>query len=503
MTGTLDLPGVLGAPDDICLDDFRGRRSWRDFDGDVRRLMAVLADHGVRAGDTVALLMHNRVEYLETVFACTALGVTCVPMNWHMAAEEIAYVLADSGALVVVCDDVCRDLVPSGGPAVVSVDGEAGERIRTGAAMDVAPDNPAGKIMFYTSGTTGRPKGVRLDGGGSVADEFAEYRRLASGSGVEGAGPHLVTGPLYHGAPLMSALLALAAGAPVLIMTRWDAEAFLAHVQEHRVRDTHLVPIMFVRLLRLPKDVRNRYDLSSLVTVHHGAAPVPIPVKHQMIEWFGPVLREYWASTEGGTYTEVTSAEWLRRPGTVGRPINGYEVFAVDDSGTPLPPGQPGTLCLRAPDGGGFRYHGDAAKTAATFSDTLTFSIGDIGYVDEDGYVFLVDRTAEVIISGGVNIYPAEIELCLLEHEAVADAAVYSLPDDEWGETVHAAVVLADPAQSGSHDRVVEETLRAALAERIARFKVPRTFRFVDKLPRTDAGKLNRRHLRLGHRPSA
>jgi long-chain acyl-CoA synthetase len=356
------------------------------------------------------------------------------------------------------------------------------------------PAGQAGGSMLYTSGTTGRPKGVKRPRQSSIAKTLAVVEAPAKTLGLDDANPHLVTGPLYHAGPLGFANVALQAGGPWIIMPKWDPAHMLDLMMDRSVSTTHMVPIMFVRSLRLAQEVRDAFDPSSLRTVLHGAAPVSPPVKADMIEWWGEVLLEYWGSTEGGVFTLVGSHDWLTKPGTVGKAVVTYEVFAVDGEGRPLPPGEVGVLYTRNLQTKDiFEYHEAPEKTAGAFLEPGTFTMGDVGWVDEDGYVFLSDRAADMIISGGVNIYPAEIEKVLIEHPAIRDVAVFGIPDDEWGESVKAAVELRDGhAPSAELER---DILRFA-RERLANFKVPRSFDFEDELPRQPTGKLYKRLLR-------
>jgi long-chain acyl-CoA synthetase len=312
--------------------------------------------------------------------------------------------------------------------------------------------------------------------------------------GLDGSGPHLVTGPLYHAAPLLFAVYDLIAGAPMVVMQRWDAARTLEMIERQRIAHTHLVPTMFVRLLRLDESVRAAFDPTSLTLVLHGAAPIARHVKEQMIAWWGEVLVEYWGATESGVCTLVGSREWLERPGTVGRPTPSYEVFAVDDAGRRLGTGERGALYARhkvveRP----FEYHRAEGKTAESYLDETAFTFGDVGYVDADGYVYLSDRKSHTIICGGVNIYPAEIEDVLHRHPAVADVAVFGVPDEEWGEQVKAAVELADGYAASP---ALAAEILAFAREHLAGYKVPRSIDFEDALPRHTTGKLYTRLLR-------
>ena len=348
--------------------------------------------------------------------------------------------------------------------------------------------------MLYTSGTTGRPKGVKRRRQPSLGETLAMGGAAGLVLGLDGKGPHLVTGPLYHAAPLGFAAIDLANGSELVIMPRWDESQCLQLIQERAVRNSHVVPTMCVRLLRVPDEERAAFDPSSLSTVLHGAAPIAPTTKHKMIEWWGPVLTEYWGSTEGGVFTLVDSEAWLTKPGTVGRAIPSYEVFAVDPQGERLPTGEVGTLYTHnLVTDEVFEYHQAQEKTDAAYLAPGTFTMGDVGHVDDDGFVFLSDRAANMIISGGVNIYPAEIEQVLIEHEAVADVAVFGIPDEDWGEQVKAAVELTAGFEPSA---ALEADLLQFARQQLAGFKVPRSVDFEAELPRHPTGKLYTRLLR-------
>jgi long-chain acyl-CoA synthetase len=357
---------------------------------------------------------------------------------------------------------------------------------------DDLPDPVVGSQMLYTSGTTGRPKGVYRD-----EASLGTAVTLARDAYRDG-NAHLLTGPLYHAAPLLFSLNApLVAGVPIVLMPAWDPEEALRLIERHRVTHTHMVPTMFHQLLALPDDTRGRYDVSSLRNVLHGAAPCPVGVKQRLIDWLGPVVYEYYAATEGlGTWVDPRT--WLRKPGTVGRPVPDDQVFVGNDDGEPLPAGEVGLVWFKASEVP-FEYFKDRTKTDASYRGNY-FTLGDMGYVDDDGFLFLTDRSANLIISGGVNIYPAEVDAVLLEHPAVADAAVIGVPNDEWGEEV-LAVVEARAGTVPSPE--LADELIGFCRRRLAGYKCPQRVDFVDGLPRQDNGKIYKRLLRDQYRERA
>jgi long-chain acyl-CoA synthetase len=485
--------------DPLALDDGTRRRSRAELADRVARGARLLREGlGLAPGAHAALLIGNRAEAIEGVLAAIHAGVWMTPVNWHLGADEVAYVLRDSGARVVFTDPeheaTARAAAPEG--VTVLVAGPELEAALAASRDEPMPlEGPAGGNMIYTSGTTGRPKGVRRRTPATLGAALDAQRAYARSIACDGSGPHLVTGPLYHAAPLMYAIYDHACGAPIHVLPRWQEHAALAWLAEREVHHTHLVPTMFVRLLkRLSDEERAAFRAPALHTVLHGAAPIAPDVKRRMIEWWGPILYEYWGGTEGGVTTFVDSHDWLAHPGTVGRALPHFEVFAVDDAGRRLPPGAEGSLYARHRHTPGlFAYHGDPEKTAAAFLDPYTHTLGDIGSVDAEGWVRLADRAAHTIISGGVNIYPAEVEAVLQSHPAVGDVAVFGIPDDEWGEQVKAAVELA-PGYAPSPALASE--LIAFARSRLAAYKAPRSIDFEDALPRTPAGKLYVRRLR-------
>jgi long-chain acyl-CoA synthetase len=484
-------------PNGLALADASGShaRTWSELADRIARLANWIAALGARPSDRVAVWMGNRVECVELMLAGISAGVWVTPINWHLTRDEIGYVIEDSGARVLFADATYAGLARSlfAGPVVIAGD-ELESGIRSASDAPQQPDAPAGGPMIYTSGTTGRPKGVKRQRAATLVAARDAQIAYARAIGLAGPGPHLITGPCYHAAPLLFAIYAQTCGAPILVMPRWDERTALAVIRDRDVGQTHLVPTLFTRLLRLPDEERAAFTAPALQVVLHGAAPIARATKQRMIDWWGPVLVEYWGATESGVITLASSAEWLAHPETVGRVQPAWEVFATDAEGRRLPTGENGLLYARHRTTPRlFEYHGAPDKTAASFLDPHTFTIGDIGRVDAEGWVHLADRESHTIISGGVNIYPAEIEAVLQGHPAVADVAVFGIPDDEWGESVKAAIELR--AGHAASEALAAEILRFA-RERIAGYKVPRSIDFEPALPRHASGKLYLRALR-------
>ena len=457
---------------------------------------------GLRPADSVGTLLPNGAAALAVFFAAIETGLYVVPVNWHLAAAEVAYILRDSAARAFVAHErfaaVAAEAADLAGVtsrfAVGTVPGfeplaALGD---DGSAARPYP-RTHGAPMMYTSGTSGRPKGVRRPLTGMDPDAAAAMATWFFG--LFGIAPHdghvhLCGSPLYHTAVLNFAANSIQLGHPVVLMDRWDPEQMLQLIEAHRVTHTHVVPTQFRRLLALPDAVRTRYDTGSLRAVIHSAAPCPPEVKRRMIEWLGPVIVEYYAATEGGG-TLITSREWLRKPGSVGLPWQGSQVRVLDRARAEVPAGTQGLVYMKM-GASTFTYHQDQEKTDAAWADEM-FTVGDIGYLDEDGYLFLCDRSSDMIISGGVNVYPAEIESELSCHPAVADVAVFGIPHQDWGEEIKAVVEPAAGAETGP---ALTEELLAFLAGRLARFKLPRTIDYVAELPRDPNGKLYKRKLR-------
>ena len=501
-------------PDRPALFTAYGDRSYGELNANVNRLVRALRNRGLVAGDSVALMCTNRPEFLEVLFAAQRGGFRLTPINWHLTGEEAAYIVENCEAKAFFASAEVGDKViaaAQGGDARmvrVTTGGmvpgfeKYNELVAAEEGSDIA-DPVLGTQMLYTSGTTGRPKGVHREGAAPSAlatVNFCGYDEDWANS----VDAHLCTGPLYHAAPLaFSVAVPLLYGVPIVIMEQWDPVETLRLVAQHGITHTHMVPTMFHRMLALPEEVRVRHDVSSLRYVIHGAAPCPVSVKQQLIEWLGPIVVEYYAATEG-LGTLVDSATWLTRPGTVGRPmVHGLvKVMTVDESGVAgdeAAAGEIGLVYLRAVASTKFDYYGDDEKTAGAFRGDY-FTLGDMGYMDADGFLFLTDRTANLIISGGVNIYPAEVDAVLLQHPAVGDVATIGVPDEEWGEAVKAVVQLAEGVTASPE---LAEELRQFCREHLAHFKCPRTVDFVAQLPREDTGKIYKRKLRDEYRAAA
>jgi len=491
-------------PEGVAVVAPRGQRSFAELHRHANQLAHALRALGLRPGDALALLCRNRAEFIEVLLAAMRCGLRLTPINTHLTPDEVRYIVQDCGARVLVVeqdldgpgladDGVQRLVIDGDGDSDGDGDGDGGGAQAYSAALAAQPagdiaDATAGTLMLYTSGTTGRPKGVFRREPEVIepqyAGSFADYRP---------GDVALCCGPAYHSAPLLFDIRwPLASGVPIVMVEKWDARQVLALIAQHRVTHAHMVPTMFQRLLALDEAERRRHDLSSLRFLVHGAAPCPVPTKHAMIDWLGPVLTEYYAATEGGHGIHVDAQQWLRKPGTVGRvdPALGHRI--VDDAGRDVPPGTVGRIYFKAPATGRFAYYGDPVKTAAAYEDDR-FTLGDLGYVDEDGYLFLTGRAAECIISGGVNIYPREVDDVLMRHPAVAEACTVGAPDDEWGEKV-VAVVVPVPGQDPTP--ALAAALLAHAAQHLARFKCPRELVFDTALPHTGTGKLQRNQVR-------
>jgi long-chain acyl-CoA synthetase len=500
---------AAGAPDSLAVvEPDGGTVSYAELAARADQYGRGLQALGLRPGDCVAGMLPNSTEALALFFAAIQTGLYVVPVNWHLAAAEVAYILSDSGAAAFVAHErfaaVAAEAAALAGIkenarfAVGEVPGftplAALGAASIGAGSTGRPEpRTAGAPMVYTSGTSGRPKGVRRP----LTGEDPDQPPLAAGwfFGIFGLKPldgnvHLCCSPLYHTAVLNFATISLQVGHPVILMDRFDPEELLKLVETHRVTHSHMVPTQFRRLLALPAETRDRYDVSSWRCAIHSAAPCPPDVKRQMLQWWGPVVTEYYAASEGGG-TVITGAQWLERPGSVGLPWPGSQILILDENGSDVPAGQTGLVYMKMGTST-FDYYKDEAKTLASRARGM-FTVGDIGYLDADGYLFICDRKSDMIISGGVNIYPAEIESALAAHPAVADVAVFGIPHEDWGEEIKAVIQPAPGAEPGP---ALTVELLAFLDGRLARFKLPRTIDYVPELPRDPNGKLYKRRLR-------
>ena len=482
--------------------------SFGELDRRSTRAARFLRERGLRHGDTIAVLLANEERYFDFVWAALRSGLYVTPVNWHLSAEEIAYIVDDCDARVLVTSARFADLVAGIRPRLPKVEHwlcvggalagfETWESLSETIADERLTDEREGAAMMYSSGTTGRPKGVKpplgLDPAGT-GPAAAVAMGFAAMFGLADTDRYLSPGPLYHAAPLVFSTVQHRLGATAVVMERFDPEGALRIIEHHRVTTSQWVPTHFIRMLRLPADVRARYDLSTLRLAIHAAAPCPIPVKQAMIDWWGPKIVEYYGGTEGGG-TLIRSEDWLTHKGSVGRHWLGGTVHILDDEGAEITePGVDGGIYFEAPEdpAARFRYHKDDAKTAATFQGRL-FTLGDVGHLDAEGFLYLTDRKSHMIISGGVNIYPQEVENCLATHDKVDDVAVIGVPHDEMGEEVKAVVALA-PGLTPSPELAAE--LIAWTRDRIAHYKAPRTIDFVDTLPRQANGKIYKRILR-------
>jgi len=499
---------ALRNPDKIAalLADTGEQLSYGELDERSTRLARLLREAGLRRGDVLALLSNNDLRCFEVYWAALRSGLFITAVNHHLSPDEVAYIVNDSGARALVVAAAKGELAEAiveqtpgvalrlafGGP--VRGHGDYAAAL-SGASAEPLADEPSGATMLYSSGTTGRPKGVRPELPDRQVHEPGEMVTELAGTlfGLDADTVYLSPAPIYHAAPLRWCGAIQGLGGTVVMTERFDPEGTLAAIAEHRVTAGQFVPTMFVRMLRLDEQVRARYDVSTLRLAVHAAAPCPVEVKHKMIDWWGPVLVEYYASTEGQGMTMINSERWLEKPGSVGKAVVGA-LRICDDDGGEVPVGEVGTIYFER-DIVPFTYHNDPEKTReAQHPEHPTWTtVGDIGRVDEDGFLFLTDRKAFTIISGGVNIYPQEIENALALHPSVEDVAVIGVPDEEMGEAVMAFVQPAPGAVPGPElEREIIDFVRAT----IARFKAPRAVEFVSDLPRTPTGKLVKHELK-------
>ncbi|MGB7371992.1 acyl-CoA synthetase, partial [Erythrobacter sp.] len=480
--------------------------TYREMDEVANRFAHLLRGQGLGPGDAFAVLLENRIEYFTLIWGSQRAGTMLVPVSTRLTAPEIAYILKDSEARFLVSSPMhgevlaeLRALMPELKIFVAGGDGDdAFARALESQTADPIADEQAGMVMLYSSGTTGRPKGIRPappeDPDPQAPVALMGLATMGAGMPADGSMVYLSPAPLYHAAPIGWCSVAHRLGATIVVMEKFEPEAALAAIEEHRVTDSQWVPTHFVRFLKLDPEVRTRYDLSSHQRALHAAAPCPVPIKREMIEWWGPIVNEYYAGSESIGMTMVRSEQWLSHPGSVGPAIYGKVHICAPD-GEELPAGEDGLIYFEndlLPT-----YHNDPAKTAEAMHRHGWMTLGDIGHVDEDGFLYLTDRKSHMIISGGVNIYPQEIENLLVTHDKVMDAAVIGAPDPDLGERVVAVVQPIDLDRAAADDgQALEAELRQFLAPNLSRIKMPKQFDFRADLPREANGKLYKRELR-------
>lgn len=480
--------------------------SYRELEEQSNRIAHLFGRLGLKRGDHVAVLMENTIDMFPVYWAAQRSGLYYTPVNWHLTVAEAAYIVDNCGAQVLISSASLEHIAVEAAETASALQQRfvvGGSEVDGDRSLDSAvaglPTTPIeeqseGYYMFYSSGTTGRPKGilpvmpdVPFGTGLTLDHQLPTF-------GFDRDSVYLNTGPLYHAAPVGWSIGAVRNGATTIIMSRFDAELTLRVIEEHQVTHAQFVPTMFVRMLKLPDEVRYSYDLSSLQIAVHAAAPCPVAVKESMIQWLGPKLVEYYAGSESNCFFVISTPEWLTHKGSVGKAVIGA-VHVCDSEGTELPAGEVGQLWFDGPE---FEYHRDPDKTAHAYNERGWSTLGDLGWVDEDGYLYIADRRTDLIISGGVNIYPREIEDALAMHPAVADIAVIGVPDDEMGQRVHAVVQVADGITAGAD---LAARLARDAASQIATFKIPRTFEFTKDLPRLPSGKLLRRQIVSDYSP--
>ncbi|MEK8052687.1 AMP-binding protein [Ideonella sp. DXS22W] len=493
---TPDKPALIMADSGVTV-------SYRELDDRSNQVAQLWRALGLQAGDHIALMLENHPRYFEICWGAQRAGLIYTAMSTRLTEGEVSYIVNDCAAKAVIASQAMRAAVahlPEQCPNVghwLMLDGAATGWTSYEDAVAAQPatriaDERAGGDMLYSSGTTGRPKGVfvppqetAIDAPGPMTDILTKLY------GVTDQTRYLSPAPLYHAAPLRYTMAVQRLGGTVVVMEHFDAERYLQLVQQHRITHSQLVPTMFVRMLKLPEEVRTRYDLASLKCAIHAAAPCPIPVKQQMIDWWGPVLWEYYAGTEGNGVTMVHAKDWLTHKGTVGRAVIGELKIVDEDTGEEAPVGQAGTVYFA--NGRPFAYHNDPAKTAGSQHPKGWTTLGDVGYVDAEGFLYLTDRKAYMIISGGVNIYPQEAENVLITHPKVADVAVLGVPNEEFGEEVKAVVQPRDMADAGPE---LEAELIAYCRSQLSPIKCPKSVDFDAELPRHPTGKLYKRLLK-------
>jgi long-chain acyl-CoA synthetase len=489
-------------PDEVAIRDERQALGWAQVDEVLNRVANGLLARDLGPEHRIAVFAENAVETAMANLGGLIAGASVVPVNFHLTADEAAYILSDAEVRVLFVDSITAargiDAAQQAGVPLVVGWGDVPAGVEAWSTWlaaqspaDPPNDQPPRPNLLYTSGTTGRPKGTPLPptmfaGGATVREHIENLGK----SPMAAFGPHLVVGPMYHTGPLSGARL-LAAGVSSVILSRFDAEKTLAAIERYKIGNSVMVPTHFVRMLALPEDVRARYDMSSLQRISHTGAKCPVDVKRAMIEWWGPVFVDAYGASEVGTTCMITSEEWLTHQGSVGRSVPPFEAMILDDDGNPVPPRQEGRLYFRDATGRGIVYHNAPEKTAEAHIAPGVFTLGEIAYMDEEGYVYITDRFSDMIVSGGVNIYPAESEQLLIHHPGVLDVACIGVPHTEMGEELKALVIPRDADNPPSAAELI-----AWIRERLSTYKCPRTVEFVSDLGRNTMGKINKRKLR-------
>lgn len=492
---TPDKPAIIMHPSGTVV-------TFADLEARANRLAHHFRRHGFVEGDTVAILMENNEHMHAVMWAARRSGLYYVPINTHLTSAEAAYIIDNSNAKGIVGSAALRKTLeglgaelPNGLPEFLLIaDGDLDGWQRYPECVAGHPDTPIadeieGDLLQYSSGTTGRPKGIKRELPHLPPAEAPGLMTMLVEVWMQPDSVYLSPAPLYHTAPSVWSMTVQAAGHTTVVLEKFDAEGALDAIERYGVTHGQFVPVMFTRMLKLPEAVRKSYDVSSLKRVIHAAAPCPVEIKKQMIDWWGPIIDEYYASSEAHGSTLISAEEWLTHPGSVGRPMTG-SLHICDEDGNELPPGEPGEIYFEG--GHAFEYLNDPDKTAKAQNKHGWMTVGDIGYVDEEGYLYLTDRRHHMIISGGVNIYPQEAENMLVTHPKVLDAAVFGVPDDEMGQRVHGVVQTVDPADATPE---FGDELIAWLRDCLAHYKCPRSITFESQLPRTDTGKLYKQEL--------
>ena len=478
-----------------------------ELDAVSNRVAHLLRSRGVQRGDRVAICLDNHPLYLALTWGAQRSGLIYIPMSYRLTAAEIAYMLEDSGAKVLFGFDGLAqilDEVQTKAPNILQLRFGGAGVLNLEAALAAMPETPiadecAGTDMLYSSGTTGKPKGVSIALPDSTAIDAPHWHATMSNQlfGWDSNSIYLSPAPMYHAAPVRFSMATHRLGGTVVIMEKFDPEAALAQIEKYRITDSQWVPTHFIRLLALPESVRKKYDISTLKSAVHAAAPCPVPVKHAMIDWWGPIILEYYAASEGNGVTFIDSHEWLKRPGSVGRAMVGL-LHVCDDDGNEVPARTQGHVYFESQYA--FKYHNDPDKTREAMNEHGWTTVGDIGWADEEGFLYLTDRKSFMIISGGVNIYPQEIENLLIMHPKVMDVAVIGAPDPEMGERVVAVVQPKNMTDAGP---AFAAELAEWLGPQLSRVKLPRQIDFREELPREPTGKLFKRKLRDEYRAAA